>query len=203
LYNQIKEEKYIFLYGGKDKEWIQQFGKKATSLANNPVIKETRTSIKSFCLEKGGKEDNDLGSEGRFWSKIESLFFSTTTDKETAQDTVMREIQKLLSFKNENGWAILSKGSKVVVSDGAIILKALDDFEKIWMRYVREYGFEACFMANHKRLLQEDRPCCSVDIPFTAEKVPKHMKCPHCPRVMETFVRFKCCHIDGATNALH
>jgi homoserine kinase len=47
----------------------------------------------------------------------------------------------LLSFKNENGWAIISKGSKVVVSGaGTTILKVLDEFEK-WKEYVREIGF--------------------------------------------------------------
>jgi hypothetical protein len=29
------------------------------------------------------------------------------------------------------------------------------------------------------------------------------MKCPECPRVMETFISFKCCHVDGAINGLH
>jgi hypothetical protein len=196
LYNQIKEEKYIFFYGGKDNEWIQQFGKKAIALANHPVIKETRISIELFCLGKGSKlGDDDLGIQGRFWNKIESLFFSAKIDRETEPDTVTQEIRKLLSFKNESGWAILSKGSRVVVSDGTIILKVLDEFEK-WKGYVRASRFETCFKEYHK-LVEGDRPCCSVDIPFTAEKIPKLMKCPHCPRVMENYVSFKCCHIDG------
>ena len=41
LFNQIKQEKYIFFYGGKDNEWIQQFNKKAAALANDPVMKDT------------------------------------------------------------------------------------------------------------------------------------------------------------------
>jgi hypothetical protein len=201
LLHQIKEEKYIFFYGGKDREWIQQFGKKAIALANHPIIKETRISIELFCLGKGSKGDDDLEIQGRFWNKVESLFFSAKTDKETEQDTVMQQIQRLLSFKNESGWAILSKGSRVVVSDGTIILKVLDEFEK-WKCYVHANRFETCFNEYHK-LIEGDRSCCSVDIPFAAERIPKHMKCPYCTRLMETYVSFKCCHIDGAMNALH
>jgi hypothetical protein len=201
LLHQIKEEKYIFFYGGKDREWIQQFGKKAIALANHPIIKETRISIELFCLGKGSKGDDDLEIQGRFWNKVESLFFSAKTDKETEQDTVVQQIQRLLSFKNESGWAILSKGSRVVVSDGTIILKVLDEFEK-WKCYVHANHFETCFIEYHK-LIEGDRSCCSVDIPFAAEKIPKNMKCPYCTRLMETYVSFKCCHIDGAMNALH
>jgi hypothetical protein len=152
LYIQIKQEKYVFFYGGKDKQWIQQFGKQATSLANN---KEINVSINFLCLENGKKGENDLKIRGHFWIIIESLFLSANTDKETEQNTAMLEIQKLLSFKNESGWAILSKGSKVVVSD------------------IGKKNFQGL------------------------------MKCPYCTRLMETYVSFKCCHIDGAMNALH
>jgi hypothetical protein len=197
LYIQIKQEKYVFFYGGKDKQWIQQFGKQATSLANN---KEINVSINFLCLENGKKGENDLKIRGHFWIIMESLFLSANTDKETEQNTAMREIQKLLSFKNESGWAILSKGSKVVVSDiGTKISKVLDEFEKEKVN-ARQIGFEAFFKA---KLVEGDRPCTSVDIPFIAgQKInPNQMKCHHCLRVMETYLSFKCCHIDGAMNA--
>ena len=42
-----------------------------------------------------------------------------------------------------------------------------------------------------------------VYIPITTGKIPEHMKCPECPRVMEAYISFKCCHIDGAMNGLH
>jgi len=29
------------------------------------------------------------------------------------------------------------------------------------------------------------------------------MKCPDCPRIMETYISFKCCHIDGVANGVH
>lgn len=49
-----------------------------------------------------------------------------------------------------DAWAILSKGSRVMVSagHGTIIVKVLDDFEK-WKGRVRENSFEACFTVYH------------------------------------------------------
>ncbi|XP_062171798.1 protein SIEVE ELEMENT OCCLUSION B-like [Alnus glutinosa] len=186
------KDKHIFFYGGKDKDWIQQFEKKAAALENDPVIKKAMVSIQLFCI---GKDDHE--SLGRFWNKIESLFFSKI-DKDIKQDTEMQEIQKLLSFKNERGWVIVSNLSKVeVICHGEIILKFLEVFEN-WKGEVQKIGFKGCFKEYDDKIPEGERPCCRVDVPFTPRYIPKHMKCPHCARVMETRVNFKCCHIDEA-----
>ncbi|KAK7815167.1 protein sieve element occlusion b [Quercus suber] len=262
LHNWIKEEKYIFFYGGTDKEWIQQFTKSANALANDPVIKEARVSIELLCVGKSNKGEDDHSILGHFWNRIDSFFFSKTqrksepdpvtheiqkllsyknesgwavellcvgksnkgeddhsilghfwnridsfffskTQRKSEPDPVTHEIQKLLSYKNESGWAVLSKGSRVLVSGhGTSFLKVLEEFEK-WKEYVRQIGFEVCFKEYHDKLLHTTRRCCRVDIPITNGKIPEHMKCPECPRVMEAYISFKCCHIDGAVNGLH
>ena len=202
LFNQIKDQKYIFFYGGKDNEWIQQFTKRATAIANDPVIKEARISIELLCVGKGSKGENNLGILGRFWTGIESLFISKT-QKKTETDAVALEIQKLLSYKNESGWVVLSKGSSVVLSGhGTTVLKVLEEFDK-WKEVVREMGFEFTFKEHHNKVLHTAHICCRIDIPKSSGKIPENMKCPDCPRVMETYVSFKCCHIDGAANGLH
>nr|POE60461.1 protein sieve element occlusion b [Quercus suber] len=122
----IKEEKYIFIYGGKDKEWIQQFTKSANALVNDPVIKNARASIELLCVGKSNKGEDDHSILGHFWNRIDSFFFSKTQRK-SEPDPVTHEIQKLLSYKNESGWAVLSKGSRVVVSGhGTSFLKVLE-----------------------------------------------------------------------------
>ncbi|KAK7854706.1 protein sieve element occlusion b [Quercus suber] len=122
----IKEEKYIFFYGGKDKEWIQQFTKSANALVNDPVIKNARASIELLCVGKSNKGEDDHSILGHFWNRIDSFFFSKTQRK-SEPDPVTHEIQKLLSYKNESGWAVLSKGSRVVVSGhGTSFLKVLE-----------------------------------------------------------------------------
>ncbi|XP_048333005.1 protein SIEVE ELEMENT OCCLUSION B-like [Ziziphus jujuba] len=195
----IKEEKYIFFYGGKDNEWVQQFNKRATIFASDPIFKDAKINIELFCIGKSPKGGEDHGILGRFWNGIESLFF-TKAHKQI--DPVTQEIQKLLSYKNESGWALLSKGSTVVIAGhGFTILKALEEFDK-WKDTVREKGFEISFREYHLKLIQSVRHCCRLDIPSVSGKVPEKMQCPECPRTMETFISFKCCHTDGP-NAHH
>uniref|UniRef100_A0A2N9EIX1 Sieve element occlusion N-terminal domain-containing protein n=1 Tax=Fagus sylvatica TaxID=28930 RepID=A0A2N9EIX1_FAGSY len=151
---------------------------------------------------KGSKGEDDHGTLGHFWNRIESFFFSKT-HKKTEHDIVIQEIQKLLSYKTESGWSVLSKGSRLVASgNGTTMLKVLEEFDKR-KELVREVGFEVVFKDHHDKILQTGRRCCRVDVPMNAGKVPEHIKCPECPRVMETYVSFKCCHIDGPMNGLH
>nr|POE76664.1 protein sieve element occlusion b [Quercus suber]POF26888.1 protein sieve element occlusion b [Quercus suber] len=96
-------------------EWIQQFTKSANVLANDPVIKDARVSMELLCVGKSNKGEDDHSILGHFWNRIDSFFFSKT-QRESEPDPVAHEIQKLLSYKNESGWAVLSKGSRVVVS---------------------------------------------------------------------------------------
>ncbi|XP_061371201.1 protein SIEVE ELEMENT OCCLUSION B-like [Gastrolobium bilobum] len=190
----IKEQKYIFFYGGKDKDWIQEFTKYATTLANDAIIKEAKISIELFCVEK---EDKSLIS--RFWSGIESLF---VTKVHKTVDAMTQEVQKMLSYKNETGWALLSKGSSVVVSGrGTTILKAVAEFDK-WKEGVIKKGFEFSFKEYHERIVRTTHRCSSLEIPNVAGKLPETIKCPECPRTMEIFISYKCCHNENTVNAI-
>ncbi|CAL8073286.1 unnamed protein product [Prunus armeniaca] len=167
-----KEDEYIFFYGGKDKEWMKQFKEKATALANDLILKEAKINIKLFCVGKDSKGEDDFGILWRFWTGIESLFH-TKIHKQA--DSATLDIQKLLSYKNEK------------------------DFDK-WKGQVREKGFEFCFTTYYAKM--GFTPCCRLDIPGSTGKVPDTMKCPDCNRSMETFISYKCCHID-APNVHH
>ena len=65
-FKQIKQEKYVFFYGGKDNEWIQQFNKKAATLANDPVMRDTKISIELFRVGKGSKGEDEPNILGHF-----------------------------------------------------------------------------------------------------------------------------------------
>ncbi|XP_061371209.1 protein SIEVE ELEMENT OCCLUSION B-like [Gastrolobium bilobum] len=191
----IKEEKYIFFYGGKDKGWIQEFTKYATTLANDVTLKEAKISIELFCVER-----EDKGLINRFWSGIESLF---VTKAHKTVDAVTQEVQKMLSYKNETGWALLSKGSSVVVSGhGNTILKTVAEFEK-WKEVVIKKGFEFSFKEYHERIVRTTHRCSHLEIPIVAGKLPETIKCPECPNTMEIFISYKCCHNENTANAKH
>lgn len=190
-------------YGGKDEEWLNQFTKKAKTLANYAIFKEAGISIELFRVGKkiDNEEEDDHGILGRFWNAIEGLFMTQAHNEDV--DPVSQEIQKLLSYKNESGWFVLSKGSTVVVAGhGFTILRVFENFDK-WKDVVKEKGFENTIKEHHSKALLTVRQCCRLDIPTIAGRVPETMKCPECTRVMETFVSYKCCHVDGAINGHH
>ncbi|KAL5542119.1 hypothetical protein UlMin_009829 [Ulmus minor] len=196
----IKEEKYIFFYGGKDNEWIQQFTKKATALANDPYLKDLKINIELFCVGKTAKGGEDHGMIGKFWGAIEGLFL-TKAHKQV--DPVTQEIQKLLSYKNDSGWALLSKGSTVVTTGhGYTFLRVFEEFDK-WKESVKEKGFELTFKENYAKTSRVVRQCCRLDVPAAPGKIPEVMNCPECPQSMEMFVTYKCCHIDDSAGSHH
>lgn len=147
-------------------------------------------------------EKEDKGLINRFWSGIESLF--VTKAHKTVDDAVTREVQKMLSYKNETGWALLSKGSAVVVSGhGTTILKTVAEFEK-WKEIVIKKGFEFSFREYHEGIVRVTHRCSHLQIPNVAGKLPETIKCPECPRTMEIFISYKCCHNENVTaNAKH
>ncbi|KAG4997794.1 hypothetical protein AAZX31_10G175500 [Glycine max] len=191
----IREQKYILIYGGSDKEWIHQFTKYATAFANDAALKDAKIHIELFCVEK-----EDKSFLRRFWSGIESLF---VTKAHNTVDAVTQEVQKMLSYKNETGWAVLCKGSSVVMSGhGTTILKTLAEFEK-WKEDVVKKGFEPSFKEHHERIRRTHHRCIHLEIPNAAGKLPETIRCPECGRIMEIFISYKCNHRDNTSIAIN
>ena len=166
-----------------------------TTLANDVVVKEAKISIELFCVEQ---EDKSLVK--CFWSGIESLF---VTKINKPVDAVTKEVQKMLSYKNETGWALLSKGPSVVTSGhGTTILKTVAEFEK-WKEVAIKKDFELSFKEYHTKIAANTHRCSHLEIPNVAGKLPETIKCPDCPRVMEIFISYKCCHNENTANATH
>jgi hypothetical protein len=180
-----KEENSVIIYGGKDKEWVQQFTKHVGALANDTTIKG-KTSIDVFCLES-----QQPSVVNNFWRKVESLFV-TTMHQQT--NTVTQQVEKLLSYKNESGWAIVTKGSIVTsVGHGATVLKTVAEFD-IWKGGVNTKGFEYAFREYHNTVASTVHHCSHLEIPNVAGKIPDFIECPDCHRTMEVYISYKCCH---------
>ncbi|KAG4397654.1 hypothetical protein AAZX31_10G175700 [Glycine max] len=188
----IKEKKYIFLYGGKDKEWIQQFTKNVSALASDAAITEANISIEWLCVEK-----EDRSVMRRFWGGIESLF---VTKVHKAVDAVTLEVQKMLSYKNEAGWSLLiSEGSSVVVcGHGKTITDTVEGFQN-WKGSLTKKGFGLSFQGYHQKIVDITHRCSYLEISNVSGRLPETIKCPDCPRIMEIFVSYKCCH----NNTIH
>ncbi|XP_060674312.1 protein SIEVE ELEMENT OCCLUSION B [Ziziphus jujuba] len=182
----IEEEKYIFFYGGTDQHWI----------------KKLQGYIKSIDLGKFLNDGEDEGnntiesvevgeSEIRFWTNIESLQFIKEDDE------THRVLQRLISNKKENGWAILVKGSTVIISDQSskisralkkLVIKLQSEEENNF----HEENFETIFKEYHKQVAGMFSHSCQINIPSSAANIiPKNMKCLECGQVMETFISFR------------
>uniref|UniRef100_A0A7N2L7I1 Protein SIEVE ELEMENT OCCLUSION B n=2 Tax=Quercus lobata TaxID=97700 RepID=A0A7N2L7I1_QUELO len=189
--NWIKEKKYIFLYGGQDNEWIQNFTRSAKVLVDDPMIKEKGISIESVPIQ----DDNILK---RFWNRIKNLFTSRA-QRETKMDSVKLHIEKLISYKKKKKeWAVLSQGSSIIVISGKTMLKVLVEFGS-WKQSLKEKDFQSAFIEYHNKVLvPDDQICHHMKIPYNTAKIPETMECSHCHRIMDTYISFKCCHKDGA-----
>jgi hypothetical protein len=118
-------EKYTFLCGGKDKQWIEQFSRKVHVVAQDQLVQEFNIDIE-VC--RVGKDRRQLG----FGEKIRKLVHS---------------------FRKEKRWAVLvTNFSEVISKDGTTIEKVLEEFGN-WKVNVREIGFQICFEECHDRLL--------------------------------------------------
>ncbi|XP_057425082.1 protein SIEVE ELEMENT OCCLUSION B-like [Lotus japonicus] len=187
----VKEEKYVFIYGGKNKDWIQEFNKLASTFAIE-LNKEAKIPIGLFNLES--LQSNIIT---RFWTQVEGLF---VTKINKTKDTVTQQVEKLLSYKGETGWALLIKGPFVVaVGHGTTVLKTVAEFEK-WKELVIKKGFEFAFKEYLDKVSSSLHICSHLQIPNINGKIPDTIECPECHRTMEVFISYKCCH-NGNTTA--
>lgn len=118
-------------------------------------------------------------------------------------DSLLREIEKLLSHDKEGGWAILCRGSTVVVNGhSSTVLPTLLEYD-IWKEHIKVKGFDLSFKDHHDKLHGITPPCCKFEFLSTLGRIPKTMKCPECLRTIEKFITFLCCHDNSASSVLH
>ncbi|KAG7022698.1 Protein SIEVE ELEMENT OCCLUSION B, partial [Cucurbita argyrosperma subsp. argyrosperma] len=206
--NWIKEEKYVFLYGGDDIEWIRKFTITAKMVAQAARIplemvyvgksskrERVRQIITTITTDKLGYCWSDLTMIWFFWTRIESMLFSKIQlGKADDRDPLMQEIKKLLSYDKEGGWAVLSKGSTVIVNGhSTTVLPTLVNFDS-WKQQAADEGFDVAFKNHHDELQGITHPCCRFEFPHTTGRIPENFKCPECDRHMEKLTTFLCCH---------
>ncbi|XP_042976815.1 protein SIEVE ELEMENT OCCLUSION B-like [Carya illinoinensis] len=218
ILNWIKEGKYIFLYGGDDTEWVRKFTNRARAVASAADVslelayvgksskrEQVRRVLATITVEKLGHCWQDLAMMWYFWTRLESMLFSKIQQgkADDHSDPMMQEIKKLLSYDRDGSWAVLCKGSFVVVNGhGNSILPTLVDYDK-WKENVRLQGFDVAFKNHHELLRGESYPCCRFEFSHFAGRIPEGMRCPECHRSMEKYTTYLCCHDEGTPNILY
>ncbi|CAJ1786350.1 unnamed protein product [Sphenostylis stenocarpa] len=210
--NWIKDEKYIFLYGGNESEWISKFVKEARSVAEATKISLEMLYVGKSSRRKQVQNIVDIIKREKlntsflqdqvmirlFWTRVESMFFSKLQLNQTnEEDQVMREIKKLLIYDKQSGWILLARGSHIVVTGHATTgLQTLEDYENEWKEHGDKDGFEAAFKNHYAKLSSRASPCSKFEVSAEIGETPEKLTCPECNRHMHVFTSIQCCH-DG------
>ncbi|KAK9061695.1 hypothetical protein SSX86_018878 [Deinandra increscens subsp. villosa] len=204
----VKQDKYIFLYGGDDVEWIRKFTSNAQAMASAARIplemayvgkskkrENVRRAIATINVEKLSYCWNDTTLVWYFWTRLESMLFSKIQLRQADdQDHIMLQIKKLLSYDKDGSWALLCRGSQILTNGhGSTMLQTPVDFD-LWKEHIPTRGFDSSFKDYHDKLHGAANNCCRFEFPHAAGRIPENMRCPECHRVMEKHIAFLCCH---------
>jgi hypothetical protein len=206
------------MYGGDDIEWIRKFTYSVRRVATAERIPlemfyvgksserdQVRRIIRIITLEKLSSCWQDPAMVWFFWTRLESMLFSKIQlDKaDDHQDPVMQGIKRLLSYDREGGWAVLSKGSNIVVNGhGTTVLTTLVEYD-MWKDNVPLLGFDVAFKNHHDLNHGEKYPCCRFEFSSNAGRIPVSMRCPECHHNMEEYTTFLCCHEEDVPAILY
>ncbi|KAK7391686.1 hypothetical protein VNO78_20105 [Psophocarpus tetragonolobus] len=192
---QVNGDRYIFIYGGADKNWVQDFAVAVEKTKGHAIILDTDTIIDHYQL--GKDEPKDIR---RFWIEIERKRLKK--HKDAVDCEIQKIVKTLLCLKqDQQGWAILTKGSNVrVLGHGEPMRQTLAEFDEWKEKVFQKEGFDVAFDEYYKIKLDEiyARQQCAI-VKNNAD-VLVTITCPNptCGRVMEvTSVNYKCCHRDA------
>ncbi|XP_019186042.1 PREDICTED: protein SIEVE ELEMENT OCCLUSION B-like [Ipomoea nil] len=216
----IREGCYIFLYGGNDIKWVREFTSKV-----HEVRFKTDTAIMLIYMGKNETIRASIDEENmshllhssyhswRFWTRLRSALLSrinylyaTNCHGDVCDDEIAQGFKKLLGYECKGaimeGWALLSKGQKVVVcGQGAKMLRVINEHES-WKENVALKSFDQAFKDYYNKTLHtscssNSHSCCAFEYPVTLKDIPMKEKCPECFRDMQKMVTFTCHHGDN------
>ncbi|PON83305.1 Sieve element occlusion [Trema orientale] len=195
------EERHIFFYGGRDHEWIQKF-EKTIQIVEKLATSSEIIKTSQFCVERSNTYDNESNGNNvylKFWSGAEKILSATEANKNFDSET--RQIQKLLSYKYQDGWVMICQGRRVVMcGQGETVLKALEEFNAKWDK---RSSFEEYFLECYNYVIEQyGVPCCRVEIQGSYGKELEKMQCTECSNTLKPKITYECCH-EGTPKATH
>lgn len=196
--NQLKKDCYIFIFGGANNKWIQDFTTALENLKKDDSINLEETTIEWYSL---GRESPKIVP--RFWIAIDNLLASKKQmmkGSDAVMDSATTEIQRLLFLKQDPyGWAVLSKGSHVkLLGQGEAMCRTVTDFE-VWKEKLhQEVSFDVAFKQYYEKIKTKDAPhkCEHREFANYPTDILAHIPCPiKCGNEMEVAsVNYRCCH---------
>eukprot|EP00257_Ricinus_communis_P020308 XP_015579512.2 protein SIEVE ELEMENT OCCLUSION B [Ricinus communis] len=207
------EEKHIFIFGGDDVEWVKTFTATAREVAHAARFqlelvyvgnRSKRDKIKQIIdsIEKDKLNTyfwHDLTAIWYFWTRLESMLFCKIQlgNKFEENDGIMQELKKLLSYEKEGRWAMLTRGSNIMVNGaGAKVLHALTEYDPLNDLNSPNQDFGLSFKDHYNKINTGTsvHSCCRFSFPTAARRFPKRTTCPECHRIMAKQIVLSCCH---------
>ncbi|CAL0328080.1 unnamed protein product [Lupinus luteus] len=194
IQNLTKGDHYIFIYGGTDPKWSQNFTAAVEKIKRHEITKKADAIIESYNFGR----DEPINVVPRFWIGIESLFANKIQKKN--RDSTIEEIKSLLCLKQHpQGWVLLSKGSNVkILGRGDLMYATALDFDLWKDRVLEKSGFDVAFIEHYNSKHRNSRPSCAhMQLANYPSDVLEPINCPdkHCGRSMEIeSISYKCCH---------
>ncbi|KAK7391683.1 hypothetical protein VNO78_20102 [Psophocarpus tetragonolobus] len=195
---QVKENRYIFIYGGANNTWVQNFTHELSKIKINETIQRADIIIEHYQLGKGKVEPNNLVPS--FWIGVERK-----KHNKKHQEAVDCEIQKIVKClfclkRDPQGWAILSKGHNIkLLCHGQAVYQTVAEFQNWKAKVFEREGFDVAFKEYYdakEKEISATQPCENY---ISTANVIATITCPNplCGRVMEvSSVNYKCCHRD-------
>nr|GLL47201.1 uncharacterized protein LOC109150526 [Ipomoea trifida] len=141
-----------------------------------------------------------------FWTRLRSMFLSrihyldatNCPVNEYNNDEILQGLKKLLAYESTNtsieGWALLSKGAKVIVCGHETkMLQVMNEYQ-IWKENIAPKGFGQAFKDHHDKIFMNRHSCCTLEYPINLDQIPENETCHECSRSMHKFLTFTCCH---------
>ncbi|KAL2898719.1 Protein SIEVE ELEMENT OCCLUSION B [Bienertia sinuspersici] len=209
IFDWIRDDKYIFVYGGESIEWIRKFRMIVHNVTRKALVPVEMVYMGKSHIEEPLQQlcecilHEDLGHcikdplmTWYFWRRLEMINNSMTYHRKF--NVVFQEIQRLHNFNKSNTcWAILAKGSRILVNGhGQVVLSTLEDYP-IWKDKALEQGFGVGFQSHYRKLYRKKFPCERVEFLTTNLKLPETseiMLCPCCRRQMQHCITLCCYH---------
>ncbi|GAB2220445.1 hypothetical protein Drorol1_Dr00008096 [Drosera rotundifolia] len=208
IFNWIKENKYICLYGGEDMEWILNFTKRAKAVAEEAGVPLEMLYVgKSNPKDKVRRNNTSIASQNLshilpdltqiwfFWVRLESMWHSKVQHGKTVEnDSIMQEIVTMLSFDgSDQGWAVISRGgsAEMAKAKGDTILLCLNEFDK-WKADSEERGLVLA-LNDHLQKLHTPHHCNRLILPGATGSIPEKVVCAECGKQMEKFIMYRSC----------
>ncbi|OIV89593.1 hypothetical protein TanjilG_17591 [Lupinus angustifolius] len=199
----IKEDRYIFIYGGTNNKWIQDFTIEWDSFKRDYDINREEIIIDHYQLGKDGP--NKVPS---FWIGVEWNKQNKLRQQEIVDCEIQEIINSLFCLKRDpQGWVILSKGSNIkLLGHGEAVYQTVRQFQYWKSNVTLEKGlFDIAFKEYYDTKIKEISTLepCSVNFDNFSSSVIATVTCPNptCARLMEvTPVNCKCYLQDDPNN---